>query len=158
MGVLSPLITRAIGILATLIGVLLVRGYENNSSSLAVNSGFIGTTVYCPIFLSYRALDYEWHHALLAQVMCMAGVFAIVIVVQYYTEIKTNLFKILPVTLRAAWHWVFLKVFPATRGVLSGELPFKVSSSWLDIGWAAVTCKVFAISPHHQWASKKWST
>lgn len=153
---LSPFITRAIDILATLTGVLIVNGRDNKSSTWALNSGFIVTAITRLIFfyaIALRIMNYIMRFWV--QVMCMASVFTVVIVVKYYTGIKTNLFKILPVTLRAAQHWVSWNVFPAAWRVLSGELSFWVSSLWLEIGWAAVACKVFTISPQQKWASKK---
>ena len=91
IGILFPLITRAIGILATLIGVLVVEGRDKKNPIWTVNTGYIGTAVTCLVFFFVIAnwvmgdIQLFW-----AQVMGMGGVFSIVFVVQYYTGIKNK--------------------------------------------------------------------
>ena len=85
-GVMFPLVARAIGILATVVGVFLVQGRDDKSPTQAVNVGLLGTSVTCLIFF-YAVARWMMHDMGLfwAQVLGMIGVFAIVFVVQYYT-------------------------------------------------------------------------
>ncbi|MEA3349420.1 MAG: sodium-translocating pyrophosphatase [Chloroflexota bacterium] len=85
-GVLFPLIARAIGILATVVGVFMVQGRDKQSPTRAVNIGLLGTSVTCLVFF-YAVARWMMHDLGLfwAQVLGMIGVFAIVFVVQYYT-------------------------------------------------------------------------
>jgi len=90
-GVLFPLIVRAIGILATLVGVMVVQGKEKRSPIWSVNSGYIGTALTCVVFFYFIAqyimmdMNLFW-----AQLMGMGGAFSIVFVVQYYTGAKSR--------------------------------------------------------------------
>ena len=86
VGVLFPLIARAIGVLATLVGVFLVRGRDEGNPTMAVNRGFLGTALTC-LVLFYGFARWIMHDVGLfyAQVLGMAGTFATVLVVQYYT-------------------------------------------------------------------------
>jgi len=85
-GVLFPLIARAIGIVATIIGVFLVRGRDDRPPTQTVNLGFLATAVTCLIlfYITARWLMRDvglfW-----AQVLGMVGAIAVVVVVQYYT-------------------------------------------------------------------------
>jgi K(+)-stimulated pyrophosphate-energized sodium pump len=86
IGVLFPLIARAIGIIATIIGVMAVQGRDDRSPTWTVNLGFISTA------LTNLALFYIVAHWIMgdirlfwAQVLGMLGAFSIVFVVQYYT-------------------------------------------------------------------------
>ncbi len=85
-GVMFPLVARAIGVIATVVGVFLVQGRNNKSPTQAVNVGLLGTSVTCLIFF-YAVARWMMHDMGLfwAQVLGMIGVFAIVFVVQYYT-------------------------------------------------------------------------
>ncbi len=85
-GVLFPLIARAIGILATVVGVFMVQGRDNKTPTQAVNTGLVATSVTCLVFF-YAVARWIMHDIGLfwAQVLGMVGVFAIVFVVQYYT-------------------------------------------------------------------------
>ncbi|MEA3340857.1 MAG: sodium-translocating pyrophosphatase [Chloroflexota bacterium] len=85
-GVMFPLVARAIGILATVVGVFMVQGRDDRSPTQAVNIGLLGTAVTCLIFF-YAVARWMMHDLGLfwAQVLGMIGVFAIVFVVQYYT-------------------------------------------------------------------------
>ena len=85
-GITFPLIARAIGVLATLVGVFLVRGRDDGSPTRAVNTGFVGTALTCLVFF-YGVANWVMHDVGLfwAQVLGMAGTFATVLVVQYYT-------------------------------------------------------------------------
>lgn len=88
-GVLFPLIARAIGIVATVIGVLLVQGRDDRDPTWTVNLGFLGTAATCLVFFYTVArwlmndLGLFW-----AQVLGMLGTFSIVLVVQHYTGIR----------------------------------------------------------------------
>jgi K(+)-stimulated pyrophosphate-energized sodium pump len=88
-GVVFPLIVRAVGILATIVGVLLVQGRDDRNPTMAVNVGFLGTAVTCLAFFYVIArwlmndVGLFW-----AQVLGMVGTLSIVVVVQYYTGIR----------------------------------------------------------------------
>jgi K(+)-stimulated pyrophosphate-energized sodium pump len=88
VGVLFPLMARAIGVLATLIGVFLVRGRDEGNPTRTVYRGFVGTAVTC-LVLFYAAARWIMHDVGLfyAQVLGMFGAFATVLVVQYYTGV-----------------------------------------------------------------------
>jgi len=85
-GIMFPLIARAIGVLATLVGVFLVRGRDEGSPTRAVYMGFLGTALTCLVFF-YGVANWLMHDVGLfwAQVLGMVGTFATVLVVQYYT-------------------------------------------------------------------------
>ncbi|MFO8036366.1 MAG: sodium-translocating pyrophosphatase [Anaerolineales bacterium] len=86
IGVLFPLIARAIGIIATIIGVLVVQGRDDRSPTWTVNLGFIGTAL-TNLALFYIVARWIMGDIRLfwAQVLGMLGAFSIVFVVQYYT-------------------------------------------------------------------------
>ena len=86
LGVLFPLMARAIGVLATLVGVFLVRGRDEESPTRTVNCGFLGTALTC-LVLFYATARWLMHDVGLfyAQVLGMVGTLATVLVVQYYT-------------------------------------------------------------------------
>jgi K(+)-stimulated pyrophosphate-energized sodium pump len=85
-GILFPLIARAIGVLATLVGVFLVRGRDEGNPTMAVNTGFLGTALTC-LVLFYGVARWMMHDVSLfyAQVLGLLGAIATVLVVQYYT-------------------------------------------------------------------------
>ena len=85
-GVVFPLIARAIGILATIVGILLVEGRDDRSPIGTVNIGFLGTAATC-LVLFYAAARWLMGDVGLfwAQVLGMVGAIAVVVVVQYYT-------------------------------------------------------------------------
>jgi len=85
-GVMFPLVARAIGILATIVGVFMVQGQDKRNPTQAVNIGLLGTSATCLVFF-YGVARWMMHDIGLfwAQVLGMVGVFAIVFVVQYYT-------------------------------------------------------------------------
>jgi len=86
VGVLFPLLGRAVGILATIIGVLIVQGRDDRSPTRTVNLGFIVSAVINLIFFYIFSrsimgdINLFW-----SSLMGMMGVFTIVFVVQYYT-------------------------------------------------------------------------
>jgi len=85
-GIMFPLIARAIGVLATLVGVFLVRGRDEGNPTMTVNRGFLGTAVTC-LVLFYGVARWMMHDVSLfyAQVLGLLGAIATVLVVQYYT-------------------------------------------------------------------------
>ena len=85
-GVLFPLIARAIGVVATLVGVFLVRGRDDTNPTRTVNYGFLATALVC-LALFYPMARWVMHDVGLfyAQALGMAGALATVLVVQYYT-------------------------------------------------------------------------
>jgi K(+)-stimulated pyrophosphate-energized sodium pump len=85
-GIMFPLIARAIGVLATLVGVFLVRGRDEGNPTTTVNMGFLGTALTCLVFF-YGVARWMMHDVGLfyAQVLGMLGTLATVVVVQYYT-------------------------------------------------------------------------
>ncbi len=85
-GVLFPIMARAIGIVATLVGVFLVRGRDEGNPTMTVNKGLLGTAFTC-LVLFYALTHWVMHDVGLfyAQVLGMVGAFATVAVVQYYT-------------------------------------------------------------------------
>ena len=85
-GVMFPLIARAIGVLATLVGVFLVRGRDEGNPTMAVNTGLLGTALTC-LVLFYGVAHWMMHDVSLfyAQVLGLLGAIATVLVVQYYT-------------------------------------------------------------------------
>ncbi|MGD2105575.1 MAG: sodium-translocating pyrophosphatase [Anaerolineae bacterium] len=88
-GVLFPLIARAIGILATIMGVFLVQGRDDRDPTQSVNVGFMGTAATC-LVLFYVTARWLMNDVGLfwAQVLGMIGTGSIVLVVQYYTGIR----------------------------------------------------------------------
>jgi K(+)-stimulated pyrophosphate-energized sodium pump len=87
-GIMFPLIARAIGVLATLVGVFLVRGRDEGNPTMTVNTGFLGTALTC-LVLFYGVARWIMHDVGLfyAQVLGLLGAIATVLVVQYYTGV-----------------------------------------------------------------------
>ncbi|MGD2145867.1 MAG: sodium-translocating pyrophosphatase [Anaerolineae bacterium] len=88
-GVVFPLVVRGVGILATIVGVLLVQGRDDRSPTQTVNLGYLGTAVTC-LLLFYGIARWVMNDIGLfwAQVLGMVGTGSIVFVVQYYTGIR----------------------------------------------------------------------
>ena len=85
-GVMFPLIARAIGILATIIGILLVQGRDGKDPIRAVNIGFFTTAATCLVLFYVTARWLMGDVGLFwAQVLGMVGAIAVVVVVQFYT-------------------------------------------------------------------------
>ena len=93
-GIMFPIIVRGIGILATLVGIMVVQGNEKRSPTWSVNSGYIGTALTCIVFFFFLSLyvmdDMKLFYA---QLMGIGGAFSIVFVVQYYTGAKSKAVK-----------------------------------------------------------------
>jgi K(+)-stimulated pyrophosphate-energized sodium pump len=85
-GIMFPLIARAIGVVATLVGIFLVRGRDEGSPTRAVNMGFLGTALTC-LVLFFAVAHWMMHDIGLfyAQILGLLGALATVFVVQYYT-------------------------------------------------------------------------
>ncbi len=86
IGVLFPLIARAIGILATIVGVLAVQGRDDRDPTLTVNIGFLVTAL-TNLALFFIIAYWVMHDIRLfwAQLLGLLGAFSIVFVVQHYT-------------------------------------------------------------------------
>jgi K(+)-stimulated pyrophosphate-energized sodium pump len=80
------ILARAIGVVATLVGVFLVRGRDGENPTRAVYRGFLGTGLTC-LVLFYGFARWIMHDVGLfyAQILGMVRAFATVLVVQYYT-------------------------------------------------------------------------
>lgn len=90
-GIMFPIVVRAIGILATFIGVMVVQGSEKRSPTWSINSGYIGIALTRLVFFFFFAQNVMHNMNLFwAQVTGMGGVFRIVFVVQYYTGTKSR--------------------------------------------------------------------
>jgi len=93
-GIMFPLIVRGIGILATLVGIMVVQGNEKRSPTWNVNSGYIGTALTCIVFFFFLSLYVmDDMNLFYAQLMGIGGAFSIVFVVQYYTGAKSKAVK-----------------------------------------------------------------
>jgi K(+)-stimulated pyrophosphate-energized sodium pump len=85
-GVMFPLIARAIGILATIVGVLLVQGRDDRDPTRTVNVGFFATAATCLVLFYVTARWLMGDVGLFwAQVLGMIGAISVVVVVQFYT-------------------------------------------------------------------------
>ncbi|RLD09399.1 MAG: sodium-translocating pyrophosphatase [Chloroflexota bacterium] len=85
-GVLFPLFARGIGVIATIIGVFLAQGKDDQNPIKAVNISFLTTALvnlagfYALSHWIMKDIGLFW-----AQVLGMVGVLGIVVIVQYYT-------------------------------------------------------------------------
>jgi K(+)-stimulated pyrophosphate-energized sodium pump len=96
-GILFPLLARAFGLLATIVGVLVVRCREDEDPMHALNRGYLVTTVlamggfaaavYLLLRPSERAIVHQGY-LLLAGVIGILTAYAFVWITQYYTEYK----------------------------------------------------------------------
>jgi K(+)-stimulated pyrophosphate-energized sodium pump len=91
-GILFPLVARAFGLFATIIGVLVVRARENEDPMSALNRGYYVTCVLAALFFavgSYYMLGAEtWWIFWLCGIIGIAVSIAFVYITQYYTEDK----------------------------------------------------------------------
>lgn len=93
-GIMFPVIVRGIGILATLVGIMVVQGNEKKSPLWSVNSGYITTALTCIVFFFFLSLYVmDDMNLFYAQLMGIGGAFSIVFVVQYYTGAKSKAVK-----------------------------------------------------------------
>ncbi len=93
---LFPLVARAFGLLASIIGVMVVKTTEDGDPMEALNKGFYLTTVLAAIGFGvgcYWLLDtpqapQAWWHFWLCGLVGLATAMAFVYITQYYTEYK----------------------------------------------------------------------
>ncbi|NSW84068.1 MAG: sodium-translocating pyrophosphatase [Syntrophothermus sp.] len=98
-GLLFPLVARAFGIIASIIGIMCVRGKENEDPMWALNRGYFVTTLFCVIFLYYvvnnmltgvnpetgqaiKSMNFFW-----CAIIGVALSYIFVLLTQYYTDI-----------------------------------------------------------------------
>src|SRR5215470_7632860 len=96
-GILFPLLARAFGLIATIVGVLVVRCREDEDPMDALNRGYLVTTilamggfaaaVYMLLRPSQRAIVHQGY-LLLAGIIGILTAYAFVWITQYYTEYK----------------------------------------------------------------------
>ncbi|MBI4449264.1 sodium-translocating pyrophosphatase [Candidatus Woesearchaeota archaeon] len=90
-GVLFPLVTGAFGLLASIAGILIVRGRENEDPIKALNRGYYITTVLAAILFgiaAWRLLGEHWRPFFYAGLVGLALAQLFVFITQYYTEHK----------------------------------------------------------------------
>ena len=97
-GILFPLLARAFGLLATIVGVLAVRGREGEDPMKALNRGYLTTTILAAAGFAAAVLLLLRPAApgvvvrpvflLLAGLIGIATAFAFVWITQYYTEYR----------------------------------------------------------------------
>jgi len=95
-GILFPLVARAFGLIASIVGVMVVRTTEDEDPMTALNRGYYATTLLAAIgFLiasrwllhTEKAPD-AWWHFFLCGLVGLAMAQAFVYITQYYTEYK----------------------------------------------------------------------
>jgi K(+)-stimulated pyrophosphate-energized sodium pump len=98
-GVLFPLVARAFGLLATIVGVLIVKGKEESDPMTTLNVGYWVTTILAAAFFAFAAWamlqpsgsgvsDLTWFYFFLCGTIGMMTSIVYVYVTQYYTEHK----------------------------------------------------------------------
>lgn len=99
-GVLFPLVARAFGLLATIVGILSVKGKEKDDPMKSLNRGYYVTTILAMLgfaFASWVSLspkggngasELTWFYFFLCGTVGMATSIAYVYITQYYTESK----------------------------------------------------------------------
>src|SRR6266481_3999471 len=93
---LFPLVARAFGLVASIIGVLLVKAREDEDPMHALNRGYMRTAVLAAIgfaggtywLLNPTAFPDAWWHFALCGVIGIATSIAFVYITQYYTEYR----------------------------------------------------------------------
>src|SRR3989454_930770 len=93
---LFPLVARAFGLVASIIGVLLVKAREDEDPMHALNRGYMWTAVLAAAgfvggtywLLNPRAFPAAWWHFALCGVIGIATSIAFVYITQYYTEYR----------------------------------------------------------------------
>ena len=101
-GILFPLIARASGILASIVGVFCVKTKEDKDPMIALNRGYLITTILCAIFLipvtkymlsgsmGVYANTIHWIYLYGCVLVGLVLSFAIVYITQYYTSTKNR--------------------------------------------------------------------
>jgi K(+)-stimulated pyrophosphate-energized sodium pump len=95
-GILFPLVVRAFGLLASIVGIMVVRTPEDGDPMHALNRGYYLTTVLaalgfgigCYWLLSSAQAPDAWWHFWLCGVIGLLAAVAFVYITQYYTEYK----------------------------------------------------------------------
>jgi K(+)-stimulated pyrophosphate-energized sodium pump len=98
-GILFPLLARAFGLIATIVGVLIVRCREDEDPMHALNRGYLVTTVLAmggfaaSVYLLLRPVDaaagpVRQGYLLLAGIVGILTAYAFVWITQYYTEYR----------------------------------------------------------------------
>jgi len=99
-GVLFPLVARSFGVIASIIGVLVVRAREDEAPMAALNRGYLVTTVLAAAFFGFAAWamlqsdlptktgSLTWAYYWLCGIAGMVTAFLYVWITQYYTEAR----------------------------------------------------------------------
>ena len=99
-GILFPLVARAFGILASIVGVLIVRAKEDEAPMSALNRGYIVTTVLAALLFGFAAWamlqpsqatsagDATWIYYWICGITGMITAILYVWITQYYTEAR----------------------------------------------------------------------
>jgi K(+)-stimulated pyrophosphate-energized sodium pump len=95
-GVLFPLVVRAFGLIASIVGIMVVRTREDGDPMHALNRGYYLTTflaalgfgVGCNWLLNSAQAPNAWWHFWLCGLMGLGTAMAFVYITQYYTEYK----------------------------------------------------------------------
>jgi K(+)-stimulated pyrophosphate-energized sodium pump len=90
-GIIFPLVARALGLIASIIGILIVRVKTNEDPMHALNRGYYLTTALAILGLfgsTYYLLNAHWLYLFLAGVVGVATSQIFVHLTQYYTEYK----------------------------------------------------------------------
>src|SRR5690348_10196018 len=93
-GILFPLIAGAFGVIASIIGVMIVRARDNEDPMRALNRGYylaaalvlVGMFVATRWLLNVPTAPAAWWHFFLCSVVGILTAFAFVYITQYYTE------------------------------------------------------------------------
>ncbi|PIR71911.1 MAG: sodium-translocating pyrophosphatase [Candidatus Nealsonbacteria bacterium CG10_big_fil_rev_8_21_14_0_10_36_24] len=88
-GILFPLVLRAFGLIASIIGVLMARAKEGDNPLRALNKGYFVTTLLAAVafyFLTLQLLGNIWFFY--AGLVGLLTSIAFVYITQYYTEVK----------------------------------------------------------------------
>jgi len=90
-GIMFPLVARAFGIFATMVGILLVKLRGNEDPLLALNRGYYSTATVAAIFFgiaTYLMLGEHWFNFFIAGITGIITSVIIVYITVYYTDKK----------------------------------------------------------------------
>jgi K(+)-stimulated pyrophosphate-energized sodium pump len=90
-GIIFPLVVRAFGLVASVFGVLAVKGKEDEDPMTSLNKGFYLTTILAGIgfaLATYILLTSHWWQFALAGVVGIVTSMFFLIITQYYTDYK----------------------------------------------------------------------
>ncbi len=101
-GILFPLVARGLGIIASIVGIFVVRAREDEAPMSALNRGYLVTTILAAVFFGFAAWAMlqpnsvssplpaaganTWIYYWLCGIVGMITAFAYVFITQYYTE------------------------------------------------------------------------